>query len=166
MLMSVEYAALKKFRRTPWSFQLTFHTPLQLLDSFTAAILDSLGDPKSGTILIDAVVMQPSRLETLLCDHRLPHHLQHGSAIQAESPAELLPLLTAAFGDWVDFLFIPSPKPFVLYADHDEYTTFYANSRSNLNTVVAALTTHGFQAVPNYIRASSFAASPSVRFFR
>ena len=153
MRISDDNAALRKFRRTPWRFQKTFHTPLQLLAPFAAAILDSLGDPKSGTILIDAVVMQPYRLETLLCDHRLPHHLQHGSAIQAESPAELHPLLTAAFGDWVDFLFIPSPKPFVLYADHDEYTIFYANTRSNLNTVVAALTTHGFQAISNYIRA-------------
>ena len=152
MLASHENGAFKKFRRTPWRFQQTFQTPLQSLDSFTAAILGSLGDARSGTIIIDAVVMQPTHLEALLREHRLPHDLQHDAALRAESPAELQPLLSAALGDWVDFLFIPSPKPFVLYADHDEYATFYANTKSNLNTVAAALTEHGFDAVPNYTR--------------
>jgi hypothetical protein len=31
----------------------------------------------------------------------------------------------------------------VIYADHDEYTTFYANTRSNLNRVVEALVAQG-----------------------
>lgn len=144
--------AFKKFHRTPWRFQQTFQTPLRSLDSFTAAIFGSLGDARSGTIIIDAIVMQPTHLQALLREHHLPDDLQHDAAIEAESAAELQPLLSAALGDWVDFLFIPSPKPFVLYADHDEYATFYANTKSNLNTVATALTAHGFDAVPNYTR--------------
>lgn len=61
-------------------------------------------------------------------------------------------LLEAALGDWVNFTFVPKPKPFVIYADHDEYTTFYANTKSNLNGVVQALSGAGFEKVPDYQR--------------
>jgi hypothetical protein len=44
-------------------------------------------------------------------------------------------------------VFIPDPTPFSLYADHDEYTTFFAHSKSNLTRVVDALTQGGFAAV-------------------
>jgi hypothetical protein len=63
-------------------------------------------------------------------------------------------LLSAAFGDWVDFLFVPAPKPFVVYADHDEYATFFANTKSNLNKVADALTRNEFVAVESYTRRS------------
>ncbi len=45
-----------------------------------------------------------------------------------------------------------APKTFVIYADHDEYTTFYANSRSNLNRVTESLLTQGFEEVSGYQR--------------
>lgn len=45
---------------------------------------------------------------------------------------------------------MPAPKPFVIYADHDEYATFYANTRSNLNRVTDALLTQGFEEVSGY----------------
>jgi hypothetical protein len=61
-------------------------------------------------------------------------------------------LLHTAFSDWFDFLFVPTPKPFVIYADHDEYTTFYANTRSNLNRVVQALSAKGFEEIAEYKR--------------
>ena len=54
--------------------------------------------------------------------------------------------------DWVDFVFIPEPKPFVIYADHDEYITFYANTKSNLNRVADALLAQGFKSVQNFER--------------
>ena len=56
-------------------------------------------------------------------------------------------LLQAALSDSVDFWFIPTPKPFVIYADHDEYTTFFANSKSNLNGIVDPLLKRGFESV-------------------
>ena len=63
-------------------------------------------------------------------------------------------LLQAAFTDWFDFIFVPTPKPFVIYADHDEYATFFANSKSNLTAVASALTASGFTPVANYTRTS------------
>ena len=49
--------------------------------------------------------------------------------------------------DWIDFVLIPTPKQFAIYADHDEYTTFFAHTRSNLNCVVRPLVEQGFKQV-------------------
>jgi hypothetical protein len=40
----------------------------------------------------------------------------------------------------------------VIYADHDEYATFYANTRSNLNRISEALTLQGFEKIAEYTR--------------
>jgi hypothetical protein len=56
---------------------------------------------------------------------------------------EVEELLYIAFSDWFDFLFVPIPEPFVIYADPGEYATFYANTRFNLNPVVEALSGGG-----------------------
>ena len=61
-------------------------------------------------------------------------------------------LLIASFSDWVDFWFVPQPKSFAIYADHDEYTTFYASTKSNLARVVTPLLENGFKEVPGFER--------------
>ncbi len=152
MLATHQQGAIKKFHRTPWGFQQTFRTPLRNLDSFTATILGSLDHVDSGIVTIDSVIMEARNLRALLSSHQLQHDLRHDSSVVAEVSIEVQPLLAAALGDWVDFLFIPTPKPFVLYADHDEYATFYANSKSNLGRVTASLTKGGFTAIENYTR--------------
>ena len=70
----------------------------------------------------------------------------------ATGQREIEELLHAALSDWMDFLFVPSPEPFVIYADHDEYTTFYAHSRSNLNHIAEPLAAQGFKEISGYIR--------------
>ncbi|MEQ2008741.1 MAG: hypothetical protein ABMA26_18330 [Limisphaerales bacterium] len=152
MIISQQSGALKKFRRTPWRFQRTFQTPLRSLAPFTGAILSMIGPVNSGTVLIDSVIFQPKNLEALLTQHHLQPSLLHDMTIVAETAAEVQPLLIAALGGWIDFVFIPSPKPFVLYADHDEYTTFFANSKGSLNKVSTAFAAQGFTAVEDYTR--------------
>ena len=56
-------------------------------------------------------------------------------------------LLRTTFSDWIEFVFQPLPKPFVIYADHAEYTTFFANTKGNLNQVVLPLEAAGFETV-------------------
>ena len=143
---------MKKFRRTPWRFQQTFVTPLNQLPAFTAAIVGSISELAAATVVIDQVVFPAETIHALLEQRQLSLLLDRDASITAETPDEVQPLLSAAFGDWVDFLFTPSPKPFVLYADHDEYATFFASSRSNLNSVARALLKGGFKAVENYTR--------------
>jgi hypothetical protein len=54
-------------------------------------------------------------------------------------------LLQAVLTDAVDFAFIPTPKPFVMYADHDDLVTLFANTKSNLNRVAQALYREGLK---------------------
>ena len=86
-------------------------------------------------------------MHALLASQSLPPSLQRESSINVVGQQQVGALLEAALGDWVDFWFVPTPKPFVIYADHDEYTTFFANSKSNLNGVVEPLVKQGFKTV-------------------
>ncbi len=145
MTLSSISGSLKRLRRVPWRFQQTFLTPLQSLQPFVATIISARGQIKAGTITIDSVVFEPQNLNALLSRRSLPPSLQRESSIEVAGPQEVETLLRAALSD--DFWFIPSPKPFVIYADHDEYTTFFANSKSNLNGVGEPLLLQGFQKV-------------------
>lgn len=144
--------SLKRFRRTPWRFQTTFSTPLRNLPEFSARILSSLGGVRSGIVSIDRVVFEPGNLIGLLHQKGCTGDVAHDVTLEATGAKEVGELLQAVLGDWLDFAFVPSPKPFVLYADHDEFTTFYANSKSNLNGVIEPLRALGFREVAGFVR--------------
>jgi hypothetical protein len=144
-------SALKQIRKTPWKFQQTFKTPLDNLQPFVAAIL-STASPESACITIEQAVFEPKHWIDLLTRYSLPPRYGKGVSVTAVGRQEVGELLHTAFTDWFDFFFVPTPKPFVIYADHDEYTTFYANTRSNLNRVVEALSAQGFEKVAEYSR--------------
>jgi hypothetical protein len=97
-------------------------------------------------------VFDPKHLSALLAKHSLPAQFGRDWSLSASGRDEAAELLEAALGDWIDFIFVPTPKPFVIYADHDEYTTFYANRKSNLNPVVEALSARWFKQVQDYER--------------
>ena len=61
-------------------------------------------------------------------------------------------LLEAALSDWINFLFVPAPEQFVMYADHDEYTTFYTGAKSSLDRIAGDLSAKGFARVSDYER--------------
>jgi hypothetical protein len=84
--------------------------------------------------------------------YSLPPQYGRDWCIAANGQQEVAELLEAGLSDWVNFAFVPKPKAFVIYADHDEYTTFYANTKSSLNGVVQALSEAGFENVPDYER--------------
>ena len=60
-------------------------------------------------------------------------------------------LLQALLSEWIDFLFVPIPERFLIYADHDEYITFLAHHRVELMAVVEALIAAKSRAV-EYVR--------------
>ena len=101
---------------------------------------------------IDEYVFEPKNLKQLLATKYLPDQLGHDWSIAADGKKELHDLLKAALSDWLDFWFVPAPKPFVIYADHDEYTTFYANTKSNLNRVAQPLLINGFKQIRDFQR--------------
>jgi hypothetical protein len=141
--------ALKKFKRSSWRFQQTVKTPLPQLDRFVSVIWVALGGLDCVSITLDEVI-KATNIQSLFSED-ISNQLGHDTSIRAEGkPAANL--LQAAFADWVDFLCVPTPKPFVIYADHDEYTTFYANSKSALNQIIIPLRDAGFTMVPDWTR--------------
>ena len=141
---------LKKFRRTPWRFQQTVERPIAgELDRFVSTIISSHGGFEALTVTIDDVVFNTRRL-CAFCPARFT--LAHDFSISAESAEEVRSLLGAAFWDGPDFICIPTPKPFVFYADHDDWITFYANTKSHLNHVIEPLSSRGCKMVQNWQR--------------
>ena len=147
MSIRISNGSLKRLRKTPWRFQRTFATPLKSLPSFVSTILSALKAVQRGEVVIDAIVFEPRHLYTLLSANSLPLGIQGETCIEAEGPTDVEALLIAALGDPVDFWFVPTPKTFVIYADHDEYATFFAISKSNLNMAVMPLLEKGFKPV-------------------
>lgn len=152
MIVTYTPGAMKRFGRTPWRCQQTFETPLHDLDRFVSTIASARENIHEASITIDQVVFDAKNLKTLISADRSAFHLARDFSITTDSPQEIEPLLRAAFADWVDFLFVPIPKPFVIYADHDEFVTFYANTKSNLNQIVTPLASHGYKVVQNWKR--------------
>ena len=147
MTLFATSGSLKRLRRVPWRFQQTFLTPLRNLQTFVATIISGREQILAGTVTIDSVVFETKKLNALLVNQSLPPSLQRESSVEVTGQQQVGALLEAALGVWADFWFVPTPKPFVIYADHDEYTTFFANSKSNLNGVVEPLLKQGFQTV-------------------
>ena len=143
---------IKRFWRTPWRFQRTFHTPLKNLDAFVGVIVSALAPLNELVVTIDGYVFDPKHVPAILPPHASAFHLIRDTTITATGEREGATLLRAALADWLDFAFKPAPKSFVGYADHDEYITFFANTVSNLNRIVTPLTTQGFVCVDGYER--------------
>lgn len=141
---------LKKFRRTPWRFQQTVELPAPNgRDRFISTIIASLDGLESATLTIDNVVFNTERM-TALCP--AGSTLTPDTTILAQSTEEMQALLVAAFWDGNDFICIPTPKPFVFYADHHDRITFYANTRSNLNPVILPLESNGYKLIKDWQR--------------
>ena len=144
--------SLAKFSRKAWKFQRTIRTPLTNLEPFVAEIISALAPIKRRIIVIDGYVFEPKGLRKLLSSHPQSMNFTHDWSIESIATHSIKELLLATFQDWIDFAFIPTPQPFVIYADHDEYTTFYAMTKSNLNRVVKPLLAQGFTQVKDFER--------------
>ncbi len=152
MTVTHSSGALKKFRRTAWRFQQTVELPNGFAEAekFAAAIVAIHGRIDQATVTIDEVVFNTERM-TALCpaDNQFP--LGRDSSLMARGD-EVESLLAAAFIDAPDFIFVPNPKRFVLYADHDTWITFYANTKSNMNHVIEPLASRGFKLIEHWQR--------------
>jgi hypothetical protein len=147
MILTETPGFMKRFRRTPWRVQMTFEVPLPNPRKFLAAIVSSMKPPKAGSVTIDTVVFEPTNLKSLLTKYVQPERIEqagffHDWSIEA-GESQLAELLDAAFRDAVDFVFTPIPKQFAIFADHDEYATFFAITKSHLNRIVKAVTESG-----------------------
>jgi hypothetical protein len=144
---------VKRDRLTAWEFQQTFRTPLKDLPRFVDVIMSALAGIERATVAFDQVVFDPRyELVLLYKKYSLPQKWYgDGLTIEAQSATEARELLQAVLSEWIDFLCVPFPDAFVIYADHDEYITFLAHRKGQLAALVELLTGAGFQPV-EYIR--------------
>jgi hypothetical protein len=152
MILVESSSQTKRFRKSPWFFQKTFRTPLKKLPAFVADILVVPGAVGDGIVTIESTVFTPVNLGALLGLHSLAMPSTPDQGIKAANSAEVSDLLEAAFGDAIDFWFVPNPKTFAIYADHDEYVTFFANKKAALTAQFEALLSHGVIGIENYER--------------
>ena len=153
-LLSEPTDEIQRFRDDPWPFQQTFKTPLKDLDRFVSICLATFSLEK-GALSTDEVVFEPKDLLLLLARNSVPVKDCYHLTIRADGEREIADLLRAALGDWVGFVFVPTPEVVAIYADHDEYTTFYTRDDAALKSVTSNLETAGFEAVLNYTRGCS-----------
>jgi hypothetical protein len=152
MTSSETLEALVKFCGEPWEFQQTFETPLKHLQSFVTTIISAGLRIKTASITIDQAVFEPHALIEMLNRYSIPAKYDRGLCLTATGEQEVHELLATVLSDWIDFLFVPEPQSFAIYADHDEFATFYAHTRTDLERVTEALSGHGFKAEPDYVR--------------
>jgi hypothetical protein len=151
MTLTQTPGALKRFRRTPWRFQQTVERPhADGLAAFVSTITAAHGHIEEATITLDQIVFRTERM-TALCPPGSPLPLVRESSISVRVE-DVGALLVAAFMDGPDFIFIPSPKPFVFYADHDDWITFYTNTKSHLNHIIDPLASNGYKLVQSWQR--------------
>jgi hypothetical protein len=152
MIVAESPGSIERFHKTKWRFQQTFRTPLQDLKAFVKTILSAHEGLQNGCVTIDQIVFQPTHLTTMLAKYSTPVQFERDWSIRVAGQHKIEQLLETALSDWADFTFVPTPETFVMYADHDEYVTFYADAKSNLDLVVEALSANGFTKVSEYER--------------
>src|SRR5215470_5386555 len=142
---------IQRFRTNPWPFQQTFKTPLKALNKFVSTFLSPFLFAE-GVLSTDEVVFEPKNLLNLLANNSVSVEDQYHLTIRAVGQHAIADLLEATLADWIDFVFVPSPEALAIYADHDEYTTFYAPDSVALKNVASGLAQAGFEAVLDYKR--------------
>ncbi len=149
MLISETPLNIKNLRRRPPPFQVTFCTPLNDLKKFAELLLDA-GTATGANALIDQEVFEPKNVIDCLERHSIAAEKRR-DVLVASNSTEAKALLEALLGDWLDFVFLPQPRSFVLYADHDEYTTIFAHKRRILTSLTERLLGSGYTKV-EYVR--------------
>lgn len=99
---------LRRLKRTAWSHQRTFVTPLNDLPRFVGKLLGGIDGLRAATAHIELVVFEPKALQSLVGEAE--RAVADGDSIRTEGAAGASDLLGACLACWVDFWFVPEPK--------------------------------------------------------
>ena len=145
--------AIHQFRANPWPHQKTLVTPGENMAKFLTALLVALPVDR-GVASTAEVVFDPDNFLELLKARDLPIENYWTFCAEASSTEDVAVLLEAMLKDWIDFVFVPSPTSFAMYADHDEFLTLYVPSSSALAHLSDQLKLAGFAFEDWYVRPS------------
>jgi hypothetical protein len=149
--LSKSHGEVYQLRKTPPKHEQTFKTPLKDLPRFLTTILSPI-PATEASVTIDQIIFEPKSLLELLMTRGIHTDDLMDANITGTGHADVLALLEASLSDWADFLFVPSPNRFALYADHDEWTTALATNEVDLACMSAAMSSGGFEMITNYTR--------------
>ena len=145
--------AIYQFRANPWPYQKTLVTPRKDLASFLSACW-----PRSQLIMGSHRRIRSCSNLTISWNSLKARELSIENywtfCAEASNKKDVAVLLDAVLNDWIDFVFVPSPTSFAVYADHDEFLTIYVPTSSGLDQVVARLELVGF-VFQDYVRPSA-----------
>jgi hypothetical protein len=142
---------IERFRANPWEFQRTFRTPLKDLKNFVATALSQF-TLEAGALTTYEIVFEPDTLLELMTSNSIHVENRWKFILRAGGQQSIAEMLEATLACWIDFAFVPTPEFFAIYADHDEYTTFYARNDSTLRNLGSRLELAGFEPVNGYER--------------
>jgi hypothetical protein len=145
--------SIHDFRTNPWPCQKTLVTPRKNMRSFLSTLL-TVFPIEQGTASTDQVVFEPDNLMDLLKGHEVIIENRWSFCIEASKAEGVSALLGTMLNDWIDFVFVPSPAAFAIYADHDEYLTIYTPTTQQLNHLIDRLELEGFSFIGDYMRPS------------
>ena len=135
----------------PFPFQQTYATPLDDLQHFIETLLDPF-EVSRASVWIETLVFNPKELVWYLRGSGI--HSNEGelnnSLLLAENRSEAATLLECILGQWADFAFLPTPREFVIYADHDEFTTVFTKSTEKLSSLRKHMKAEGFREVRDW----------------
>jgi hypothetical protein len=144
--------AIHGFRANPWPYQRTLATPRKNMAGFLSALLAALPIDR-GIASTDQVVFEPDSFLEVLKVRELAIENYWTFCAEASNPEDVAVLLDAMLNDSIDFVFVPLPESFAIYADHDEFLTLYVPTSTGLDQLVARLELVGFR-FEDYVRPS------------
>ena len=146
---------VKKARKRLRGRQITFQTPLKELNNFVSSIRQFGFESYIGTAYIEQYVIEPKTTNSILMEFSKEAVVTSNTCIKTESSSETDQVLAALLSDWIDFIFLFDDSKFGIYADHDEYCTFYSRKSMELSNLKIHMSSSGFKHVPGYERSFS-----------
>jgi hypothetical protein len=150
-LLTTMPPSIQQFRANAWPYQKSIVTPTKELTVFLEFLLLRL-PVEGGSLATDLVVFELRHVLALLDARGIPLRNKWEFFAEAQGQEDVSALLQATLRDGPDFLFVPSPARFAIYADHDEYLTLFLPTAQALDHLIHQLEAAAFTFVPDYFR--------------
>ena len=140
--------------RQLWPYECTFETPYRDPTQFVETAFSMFPVITAAEVTIHQVVFEPRTPAPLTLSPRSWSEMQENTVLRADTGESSRALVISCLSEWFDFTFCPGSENFTVYADHDEFCTFYTRGRAEMRKLINALVAGGFRFVDGYRRPS------------